>query len=752
MVDTYSSDARKHAGDVMTAEFSGLQIRLLGPVRAVRDGVDLALGSAHRQAVFAVLAGSANHALTRDELVNAVWGDNTPASAMGNLYTYVSTLRRVLEPDRDRWTAGQVLTSGGGSYCLHVDDHAVDALRFETLREQSRRLRTAGDTAGELSALERGLGLWRGAALSGIPGPWAESQRMRLGELYLATVERRAEILIDLDRAGEALATLEPLIAAHPRREHLHGLTMLALSRIGRRDRALELFRELEQRLVDQSGTEPGAALRHLHTELLGTPTVAAAAEPGFVGRGREVGILRAAVAEAAAGRGGSLWIDGEPGIGKSALIAAGVRDATRLGCRIGSGVGDELAQRMPLSVLFECFDLTLEPAAGNTGARGLMSALRTAAELIANPTMAVLETTQSLVRTMCAKQPLILIIDDLQWADETSLVVWHALHRMTARHPLLLISAARPLPASRELHLLRSVLPTGGTRMLELGRLDDADAAAVVRAAQPRELGADTVDSIVAATAGNPYYLRHLAEAVSDGADSVPPPVVAAVTEHLNILTDETRHLLRAIAFLGADCTVTDLPPVTGRTIPGLLRTVEEAIASGLLVENGHSLKFRHPIVRRVTHDAIPTALRVMVHREFAEKIAAIDGRPERVLAQLVAGPVPIDAWVGQWLAENVATVAALMPEATITILRHATAEAAVPLSARETLTAHLARLLFRQGLPAEAEAGWVAARTDDADLRAEMRWIIAVLHHRRGGDRALPIEDVAISGARLR
>jgi DNA-binding SARP family transcriptional activator len=731
----------------MTAEVSGLRIRLLGPVQAVRNGVELPLGSAHRQAVFAVLAGHANHALTREDLVNAVWGDNAPASAMGNLYTYVSTLRRVLEPERDRWSAGQVLTSGGGSYRLHVDEHAVDVLHFESLRDKSRRMRTAGDTAGELSALEAALALWHGEPLAGIPGPYAESERLRLGELYLATVERRAEILIEKGRAGEALDALEPLVAAHPRREHLHGLTMLALSGTGHRDRALELYRDLEHQLVEQSGTEPGAALRRLHAELLGAPV---AAEPGFAGRDRELGIVRAAVAAVAEGRGGSLWIDGEPGSGKSALLASGVRDAVRRGCRIGTGVGDELAQRMPLSVLFECFDLTLEPAAGNTGARGLISALRTAAELIANPTMAVLETAQSLVRTMCAKQPLILIIDDLHWADETSLVVWHALHRMTARLPLLLVSAARPLPATRELHLLRSVLPAGGTQVLELGPLDDAAATAVVRAAQPRELDVDTVRRIVAAAAGNPSYLRQLAESSTDGLDSVPPPVVTAVTEHLNILTDEARHLLRAIAFLGADCTVTDLPPVTGRTGPDLLRAIEEAIASGLLIENGHRLEFRHPIVRRVTHDAIPTALRVMVHREFAEKIATIDGRPDRVLAQLVAGPVPVDAWVGQWLAANVETVAARMPAAAIEMLRHATAEAAVPLEVREALTAHLARLLFRQGFPAEAEAGWVAARTGDADLRAEMRWIIAVLHHRRGG--AAPIDDAATTGARLR
>jgi DNA-binding SARP family transcriptional activator len=164
----------------MTAERSGFQIRLLGPVHAERDGVALSLGSAHRQAVFAALASNPGRALSREELVDAVWGENPPASAMGNIYTYVSTLRRVLEPSRDRWSAGSVLTSGGGSYCLHIDEQDVDTCRFEILREESRALRAAGNVDGELETLRTALGLWHGEALTGIPGPYAESQRQRL--------------------------------------------------------------------------------------------------------------------------------------------------------------------------------------------------------------------------------------------------------------------------------------------------------------------------------------------------------------------------------------------------------------------------------------------------------------------------------------------------------------------------------------------------------------------------------------------
>ncbi|HEV7965642.1 MAG TPA: BTAD domain-containing putative transcriptional regulator [Actinoplanes sp.] len=738
----------------MTAEGGGLRIRLLGPVHAERGDVELALGSAYRQAVLAALAINPNRALSREELVNAVWGENPPASAMGNIYTYVSTLRRVLEPSRDRWAVGQVLTSGGGSYRLHVDEHDVDACRFEALRDESRKLRAAGDTAAELSAVRAALDLWRGEALAGIPGPYAESQRLRLAELHLATIERHAELMLELGREDEVRAELIDLVARHPRRENLHGLAMTALARGGRVADAMVLYAELRDRLIEETGTEPGAALRQVHAGLVADnleparpqpmpdpslPDPAAPRRPGFVGRDDELTRIRTALAEVAAGRGGSIWIDGEPGSGKSALIGEGLREAGRLGCRVGWGVGDELAQRMPLSVLFECFDLTGDAIEAGGTTRGLIGTLRTAAEIVANPTTAVLETAQSLVRAICAEGPLILVIDDLQWADEASLLVWHSLHRLIDRLPLLLVATCRPLPTNRELHLLRSVLPVSGAQFLELAPLSDQESRELVTALRPEPLPPQRVEELVTAAAGNPFYLHQLVAAADDEVPGgVPASLVAAVHEHLMILSDETRHVLRAIAFLDDECGVTDLPAVTGKPVPGLVRAVESALTSGLLVENGLRLELRHPVVRRVLHDATPTALRVMVHREFAEKIAAADGKLERVVGQLVAGPVPADAWVTAWLAEHIGQICGQLPEQAVVLLRHATAQPGLDPFVRELFTANLARVLFRQGLAAEVEAGWVAARTEHADLRAEMRWMIAVVHHRRGEDAA--------------
>ncbi|ODB72542.1 MULTISPECIES: BTAD domain-containing putative transcriptional regulator [Micromonospora] len=708
----------------MTAQCSGFDIRLLGPLRVTYAGQELTLRSAQRRAVFTALALTPQRGLSKDELIAAVWGDRPPASAQGNLYTYVSALRRVLEPDRDRWSSGGVLTSEGGGYRLHVAADAVDVHRFERLRERARTPRAAGDVAGELAALDAALAEWRGdEALVGVPGPRAASQRVRLGELYLTSVERRAELMLGLGRAAEVVDRLLSLVERHPGRESLYAVTMRALAAQGRTADARALYATLRDRLVAESGTEPGAAVRQIHEQMLGTDPTATRGHipappslPGFQGRTAALARLRQAVTALAAGRGGSVWISGEAGIGKSALLAEGLRDAAPLGVQVGWGVGDELAYRMPLSIMLECLSL------GDDA--GLPASLHDCSGG-APPTMTVVDTVQRFVVARCAERPLLLVLDDLQWADDLSLLVWHALHNLTGRLPLLLVSACRPVPAGYEVRLLRRVLPRNGTALVELGPLDDDTATRLARSwTRPPGPGADTVRALVAAAAGNPFYLRQLVLADRDGrtADTPGPELTEAVNRHLQPLADDTRQLLRAIAFLGNNYLVTDLAAVTGKSAPQLVPAVEEALAAGVLVEDGRRLRFRHPVIRRVLRGAIPTALRVLMHRQFAQRIAEAGGDLGRVAGQLLAGPVPVDAWVQGWLTAHAAQLSAAAPAPAIAVLRHAVASPGLSASSRELLTAQLARVLHRCGLPARAEAIWVSAHTGDAATRAEM------------------------------
>jgi tetratricopeptide (TPR) repeat protein len=160
----------------------------------------------------------------------------------------------------------------------------------------------------------------------------------------------------------------------------------------------------------------------------------------------------------------------------------------------------------------------------------------------------------------------------------------------------------------------------------------------------------------------------------------------------------------------------------------------VAEALLAGFLVERGEWLSFRHPIVQRVLCQKTPTSMRVVLHRQLAERLACAGAAAGRVAKQLTAAKVPVDDWTSTWLSGNIASVAADTPHLAVELLRQVVAQSSLSAELRETLTATLARMLFWLGREPSAEAQLVLARTADSQCAAEMRWILAYLHYRRG------------------
>src|SRR4051794_107508 len=230
----------------------GLRVEMLGPLRAWRSATEIPLGPPRQRAVFAALAVHAGRAVGRAELVAAVWGENSPASAEGNVHTYVSNLRRALDPARPHRGATSVIESDTAGYTLRVRVSDVDTAVFE--RACADAARADDDHASVVESLDAALGLWRGDALSGVPGPLAEAERERLAQLRLAAVERRATAALALGGHRELCAELAGLVREHPVRESLRELLMLALYRSGRHTEALEVFREARQDLVRELG------------------------------------------------------------------------------------------------------------------------------------------------------------------------------------------------------------------------------------------------------------------------------------------------------------------------------------------------------------------------------------------------------------------------------------------------------------------------------------------------------------------
>lgn len=254
----------------------------------------------------------------------------------------------------------------------------------------------------------------------------------------------------------------------------------------------------------------------------------------------------------------------------------------------------------------------------------------------------------------------------------------------------------------------------------------------------------------LVSYAAGNPRYVREVVETllaqsmiVLDGVhahldgnscQNIPSPLGSRITLYLSFLSSGTRDTLRWAALLGREFSLSDIAVATERPPTSLVGAVDEAITSGVLVESGDRVAFRHPLLRRVLYEKTPAAMRVALHRQLAEAFATAGAPADRVAEQLAAAPAQVDPWVVGWLLENIGTVATETPRVAVDLLRHAVTQGALQQEARETLTATLARLLFWLGREPEAEARSVVARTSDSRRAAEMRWILAYIYYRRG------------------
>jgi DNA-binding SARP family transcriptional activator/tetratricopeptide (TPR) repeat protein len=270
----------------------GLRVQLLGPVRAWRGDDELELGGPGRRAVLGMLAMRAGQPVMRAELIDGLWGEDPPASAVNGVHVHVAGLRRALEPGRTRRAPGQVLPAVGPGYLLRLDPGQVDVAKLGRHLALARRCGADGDLAGAAGSLDEALALWHGSALAGIPGPWADIERVRLAELRLGGIEERVGLMLAVGAHQEAVAWLAGLIHEHPLAEQLRGQLMVALYRCGRQADALAEFTAARQVLASELGIEPGPGLRRLHQQILSADPVLdldlglAPGRPGAAGPG----------------------------------------------------------------------------------------------------------------------------------------------------------------------------------------------------------------------------------------------------------------------------------------------------------------------------------------------------------------------------------------------------------------------------------------------------------------------------------
>ena len=466
-----------------------------------------------------------------------------------------------------------------------------------------------------------------------------------------------------------------------------------------------------------------------------------------LVGRDSEMALLAVRIRELTRGRGGPVLIEGEPGIGKSALVQAAVAKARQARCQVFWGTGDELGQELPLLPLLEGLGVR-EPSANrrrNTITRLLRG--ETTADRGTDVPTAVAEQLLALVAEQCAVRPSILVIDDLQWADPATIALCGRLAKLARQAPLLLIGIMRPVPQRDDLLALRRVV--GDDARLQLTALTETAAADLVAALAGGKPD-DNLLRLADGAAGNPLYLTELVAALTRSSGltiteagaaqlaggPAPSSLSAAIADRLGFVAKPVREVLWAAALLGMDFAIPDLAIVLDRSVTDLIPAIDEACAAGVLAESGHGLGFRHPLIRAALYDERPAPVRAAWHRDAGHALAKAGAPPDRVARQLLRAvdgddgtAAPMDEWMLDWLGDSADLLVGQAPGVAAELLTRAVVSIPATSARHGWLASRLADALYRIG--DRAQAGEVASRaleqTCEPGLLVDLHWTLA-------------------------
>ena len=466
-----------------------------------------------------------------------------------------------------------------------------------------------------------------------------------------------------------------------------------------------------------------------------------------LVGRDSEMALLTELVREVSAGRGSSVLIEGEPGIGKSALVRAVMAETADAGCQVFWGAGDELGQALPLLPFLD--GLGVREPSTNPRRNAIVGLLRgeMTADRGTDIPAALAEQLLALVTEQCAARPTILVVDDLQWADPASITLWGRLARSARQLPLLLVGMMRPVPQRDELLALRRVVDDAVR--LQLTGLTGAavtDLVATLAGGKPD----GNLLRLADGAAGNPLYVTELLAALARGSSltvteagaaelasgSAPSSLSAAIADRLGFVAGPTREVLKAAALLGMEFAVPDLAIVLGRSVVDLVPAVDEACAAGVLAESGARLGFRHQLIRAALYDEMPAPVRAAWHRDVGRALAEVGAPPDRVARQLlraVKGDAdaaePMDEWMLDWLARTAGPLVGQAPRVAAELLNRAVASSPAGSAQNGWLASRLADALYRIGDRAQAEqvANQALEHASEPDLLVDLHWTLA-------------------------
>jgi DNA-binding SARP family transcriptional activator len=644
-----------------------VRVGILGAAEARIDGAPVDLGTRKQRALLAALAMRRGQPVGQDALVDLLWGDAPPTAVTATLQGYVARLRRALEPDRAPRAPSEVLVTQQTGYALILPEDALDAARFESAVGSVHQRLGTGMTSELGSAeleelfarLNEGLSLWRGLPYTELEdAPAAQAERARLEELRAMAMEDRAVASLGLGRHAIVAGELEVLTSTYPLRERLWGLRALALTRSGRQADALEVLRQVRELLADELGLEPGAELRALQTAVLrqdpelewtevrplprqrGPATRPRDFAWPLVGRDDQLSAL-VGLLEQSADQPAFAVITGDPGIGKSRLCAELAATATAEGVDVVVGRCSQDDGAPPLypwaSVLKE---LGHDLPSGTLEAEGDSTSRFRAWESIART-----------VLDAAAERHLLVVLDDLHWADSSTLRVLRLLAESAETGRLLVVATWRhEPPPTGQLAEVAEMMARRHALRLQLTGLSATEAGEIVTSVADSIPTATEADALQVRTDGNPFFLVEYARLARDGGDLTallgeehPPAAVQDVlTRRLGGLPDETAAALRVACVVGRYFDVPTLAEVLQTREDEVLDHLDPALHAGLVREfDVDRFRFAHALVRDTAYAALSQSRRARMHARVAEVLADQPGRESEVARHwLTAGP----------------------------------------------------------------------------------------------------------------
>jgi predicted ATPase/DNA-binding SARP family transcriptional activator len=659
-----------------------------------------------------ILVAFRHRIVSSDELIEWLWPDLAPGSARNSLWVAVSRLRRVLEPGAGRGESSLILTQPPGYRLALAQGCDVDVDRFLAGIAVGQARQKQGEWAEAAEAYRAAEALYRGDYLCDDPyEQWTIPERERLREVFLGLQEALAACLLALDRCDEALAHARKALAQESCRESAWRLVMEGHYRAGDPAQALQAFARCRAALIEDLGVDPQPETVALHERILQhpapmpprpTPTgrrhlMVSSLHLPFVGRAREWLLLSDTLTSAVSGHGAVLLLAGPPGIGKTRLLEELAGLSIARGAQVLTGRCYELERNVAYAPLVEALRDLLPALAGAPPPcpPEQLAALTTLLPELGQlwpglppyqPLPADEERTRllaaltQLIRGCACSHPAVLLLDDLQWADPSTLQAINYLGRCARDQTLLVVGAYRstqvdphhPLAALRE-----QLAQAGVLTEIPLPTLEPGDVSLLLRLLSDESGTAALAEQLYRETEGHPFFLaevlrtfvqEHLVTVdaagrwrVAAGAEArlahgwpLPANVRVAVLGRLDRLALDDRRLLDHAAVIGRAVSLPLLARLLDQPETTLAERADRLSVKGFLqTRPPDSYEFGHELMRRAAYEALSEPRRRLLHRQTAEALVEMDAPPGSVATHYAASDRP-------WLALEPALAAA--------------------------------------------------------------------------------------------